>query len=49
MSSLVRYAAEEAEHPLPMDPILYGVVAMAALLFLLLATYAFRSVHTRRR
>ncbi len=49
MSSIVRIAAEETERHLPMHPIMYGVVAIAALLSLLLITFAYRNVHTRHR
>jgi hypothetical protein len=50
-SSIVRFAAEQGEHAnhLPMHPIMFGVIAMAVFIFLLLVTVAFRSVHTRRR
>ncbi|MEE6272929.1 hypothetical protein [Georgenia wangjunii] len=51
-SSIVRLAAEQGEHAanhLPMHPIMFGVIAMAIFVFLLLVTVAFRSVHTRHR
>lgn len=43
---LLAEAAHEASRP---SPWLYGGIALGALLLLLLATYAFRSVGTRRR
>lgn len=44
---LLAEAAEEASsHPAPW---VYGLIALVGLLVLLLATYAFRSVGTRRR
>lgn len=49
-SSLVTLAAEsEVVNELPMPPVMYGLVAFAVLMFLLLVTLAFRSIHTRRR
>ncbi|MDO4606760.1 MAG: hypothetical protein Q4B12_05520 [Bowdeniella nasicola] len=49
-SSLFTLAAEASHlepHPLPMPPYMYGAIALAILLVLLLTTYAFRSVWTR--
>ena len=48
-SSLVTLAAEETHvvNELPMPPYMYGVVALAILLFLLMVTVAYRNIHTR--
>ena len=49
-SSLVTLASEtQVVNELPMPPFMYGVIALAILMFLLLVTLAYRSVHTRRR
>lgn len=39
--------AEHAAHALPMPAHWFGIIALGALLFLLLITFAFRSVGTR--
>lgn len=48
-SSLVVMAAEQTEvvNQLPMPPIMYGVIAFAIFIFLLLVTYAYRNIYTR--
>ncbi|HLT83960.1 MAG TPA: hypothetical protein VKZ83_06980 [Phototrophicaceae bacterium] len=50
-SSLVTFAQQTEEHAtqLPMPAWLYGVVAFAIFMLLLLFTLAYRNVHTRRR
>ncbi|MCM3661639.1 hypothetical protein M3148_11655 [Georgenia satyanarayanai] len=50
-SSLVNLAQQTEEHAnhLPMPAIMYGIIAFAILLLLLLVTLAYRNVHTRRR
>lgn len=40
-------ATEHAEHALPMPAYWFGIIALASLMFLLLITWAFRSVGTR--
>lgn len=51
MHSLLIAAAVEETHEvvneLPVPPIGYGLLAMSAFVFLLLVTFAFRSVGTR--
>lgn len=49
MNALLLAAAEEAEHVsvLPIPPAAVGIIAMSAFVFLLLLTFAFRSVGTR--
>ncbi|WP_454295347.1 hypothetical protein [Salana multivorans] len=49
MSSSLLVLAEAAHEATRPSPWLYGGIAFALLMFLLLATYAFRSVGTRRR
>jgi hypothetical protein len=49
MTSSLLVLAEAAEEVARPNPFLYGGIAFAALMLLLLATYAFRSVGTRRR
>lgn len=49
MASSLVIMAEAAQESAYHSPYLYGGVALGVLLFLLLATYAFRSVGTRRR
>jgi hypothetical protein len=52
MSSLVNLAQQTEEHAttqLPMPAIMFGVVAFAILMLLLLVTMAYRNVHTRHR
>lgn len=48
LSSIVTFAAAEAEHTAP-SPFLFGAIALIALLALLLVAFAFRSVGTRHR
>lgn len=51
-SSLVNLAQQTEEHAaahLPMPAIMYGIIAFAILMLLLLVTLAYRNVHTRRR
>lgn len=49
MSSSLVVLAEAAQEVVRPNPWLYGIIAFALLMILLLATYAFRSVGTRRR
>lgn len=49
MGSSLVVLAETAEHSTRLNPWGYGGIALGVLLFLLLVTYAFRSVGTRRR
>ncbi|TGO04320.1 hypothetical protein [Serinibacter arcticus] len=49
MTSSLLVLAEAAEEVTRPNPWLYGGIAFATLMLLLLATYAFRSVGTRRR
>lgn len=47
-SSLLAFeGGHEVVNQLPVHPVMYGVIALVVLLFLLLVTFAFRSVHTR--
>lgn len=47
-STLVSFAGgHEIVNPLPMHPIMFGVIALVVLLFLLLVVYAFRNVSNR--
>lgn len=48
-TSLVTFAEVASEEAAHVSPYLYGAVTLALLLFLLAATYAFRSVGTRHR
>ncbi len=50
-SSLVVLAQQTEEHAtqLPMPAWLYGVVAFAIFMLMLLVTMGYRNVHTRRR
>lgn len=50
-SSLVTLAQQTEEHAnaLPMPAFMFGIVAFAILMLLLLVTVAYRNVHTRRR
>ncbi|MEJ5915280.1 hypothetical protein [Pseudokineococcus sp. 1T1Z-3] len=47
MLSVLASGEHEIVNELPMAPILFGVVAFAILITLLLVTYAFRSVGSR--
>ncbi|MET4059598.1 cytochrome c-type biogenesis protein CcmH/NrfG [Arthrobacter sp. UYP6] len=49
LSGAVLAASETAEHhvSIPMDPIMYGVIIMGALLVLMFATISFQSVGKR--
>ena len=52
MSSLVNLAQQTEEHAtdsLPMPAFMFGIVAFAIFMLLLLVTLAYRNVHTRRR
>lgn len=49
MSSSLLVLAEAAHEATRPSPWLYGGIALTVLLLLLLATFAFRSVGTRRR
>lgn len=52
MRSSILSLAAEGEHvvnELPMHPAMYGVIALALLLFGLFLTLAYRNVRTRRR
>lgn len=40
-------SSHEVVNQLPVAPIWYGIITFAVLVFLLLATYSFRSVGTR--
>lgn len=40
-------AGHEVVNQLPMHPVMYGVLAFAILVLLLLTTFAFRNVRTR--
>ena len=47
-SPLVSFAGgHEIVNPLPMHPIMFGVIALVVLLSLLLVVYAFRNVSNR--
>lgn len=46
-SSLIRFAEAAAEGSGDIHPYVAGAIALALLLVLLLATYAFRNSHTR--
>ena len=50
-SSLVNLAQQTEEHAnqLPMPAWMFGVVAFAIFMLMLLITLAYRNVHTRRR
>lgn len=49
MNAALRAAEAVAEHTveLPFSPVVFGIAGFGALIALLLATYAFRSVGTR--
>ncbi len=49
MHSLMAAAAEEAFNELPIPPAGVGILVMSTFVFLLLVTFAFRSVGTRHR
>lgn len=46
-SILALAGGHEVVNELPVSPVWFGVIALSILLFLLLAAFAFRSVHTR--
>ncbi|HLS49964.1 MAG TPA: hypothetical protein VK024_08205 [Actinomycetaceae bacterium] len=49
-SSLVVLAAEQSEvvNELPMPPIMYGIISLAIFAAMLMLTFAYRNIYTRR-